>query len=221
MNRDQNHRRFGCPAAGWHLSVFCILIVGLVGSASANVGKWSVRFAPSVVPFLSGDAGSGLFPPKYSDAFDTGYGIALEAERPLSPRADIHGGIGFERHNGKDYQGVSFGDLDIVPVYIGGRCRFPVGPKVGLYLNADLGAAHLSSVDVSSGGSLSGRYWNASWVLLFDAGAGLEYRASARWSASLQTDFRYLGKPESALGHASDAGASWAMPIRFVVRYSF
>lgn len=221
IHRNREYRRFGYLAAGWLLPVLLMSIVFLAGTASADGGKWSVSLAPSVVPFLSGEAGGGLFPPKYSDAFDTGYGITLEVERSLSPRAGIHGGIGFEKHSGKNYEGVSFGDLDIVPVYVGGRCGFPLGPKVGLYLNTDIGAAHLSSVDINSGGFLSGRYWNGSWVFLFDAGAGLEYHTSGPWSASLQTDFRYLGKPESALGTASDARSSWTLPIRFAVRYSF
>jgi hypothetical protein len=219
---NRKNRRFGYRAAAWLLPVLLMSVVFLTGSASAEEGKWSVSLAPSVVPFLSGDAGSGLGAPKYSDAFDTGYGITLEVQRSLSPRAGIHGGIGFEKHSGKDYQGVSFGDLDIVPLYVGGRCGFPLTPKVALYLNTDLGAAHFSSVDISSeGGFLSGRYWNGSWVFLFNAGAGLEYHTAGPWSASLQTDFRYLGKPESALGTASDAGSSWTLPIRFAVRYSF
>jgi hypothetical protein len=221
ITRNRDERRFGYRAAAWLLPVLLMSIVFLTGTASADGGKWSVSLAPGVVPFLSGDAGNGLDAPKYSDAFDTGYGITLEVQRSLSPRAGIHGGIGFEQHSGKDYQGVSFGDLDIVPVYVGGRCGFPLGPEVGLYFNTDIGTAHLSSVDISSGGFLTGRYWNGSWVFLLDAGAGLEYHASGPWSASLQTDFRYLGKPESALGTASDAGSSWTLPIRFAVRYSF
>ncbi|MEJ2683107.1 MAG: outer membrane beta-barrel protein [Candidatus Sulfobium sp.] len=219
-NHYTGNDRFGYRAAAWLLAVLFFSVVSLLGTASAEEGKWSVSLAPSVVPFLSGDAGSGKGAPKYSDAFDTGYGITLEVEKALSPQAGIHGGIGFEHHSGKDYKGVSFDDLDMVPVYVGGTYRFPVGRAVGLYLNADVGAMHFSSVDISSDG-LSGRYWNASWVFLFDAGAGLEYRTGSPWSASLETDFRYLGKPDSILGTASDAGSSWTLPIRFAVRYSF
>lgn len=207
-------------AAAWLLLVLFISVVCLLGTASAEEGQWSVSLAPSVVPFLSGKAGSGDGAPKYRDAFDTGYGITLEVERSLSPRVGIHGGIGFERHSGKNHLGVSFGDLEIVPVYVGGKYRFPVSPTVGLYLNTNVGTAHLSSVDISLDG-LGGRYWNASWVFLFDAGAGLEYHTSGPWSFSLQTDFRYLGKPDSALGAASAAGSSWTLPVRLTVRYSF
>jgi hypothetical protein len=220
MNHDRGNRRFGYRVAMWLLPVLVISVVGLLGPASAEEGRWSVSLSPSVVPFLSGDAGSGEGAPRYSDAFDTGYGITLEVERSLSPQAGIHGGIGFERHSGKNYQGVSFGDLEIVPVYVGGRYRVPISPAVGLYFSTDLGTAHLSSVDITSEG-LGGRYWNASWVLLFDAGAGLEYHGGGPWSVALQTDFRYLGKPEFALGTPSDADSSWTLPIRLGVRYSF
>jgi hypothetical protein len=216
----KGNSRLGYRVAMWLLPVLLISVVCLPGRASAEDGRWSVSLSPSVVPFLSGDAGSGEGAPKYSDAFDTGYGITLEVERSLSPQATIHGGIGFERHSGKNYQGVSFGDLEIVPVYVGGGYRVSISPAVGLYFNTDLGTAHLSSVDINSEG-LGGRYWDASWVLLFDAGAGLEYHGSGHWSVALQTDFRYLGKPESALGKPSDAGSSWTLPVRFAARYSF
>jgi opacity protein-like surface antigen len=219
LNHHRIHRRFAIRAA-WQLPVLLLSVVCLLGTASAQEGAWSISLAPGVVPFLSGAAGSGAGAPRYSDAFDTGYGITLEVERSLSPQAGIHGGIGFERHTGKNYQGVSFGNLDIVPVYVGGKYRFPLSQIVKLYIDADIGTAHLSSVDIKSG-DLSGRYWKSSWSFLFDAGAGLEYHVRGPWSVSLQTDFRYLGKPDSALGTASDANSSWTLPIRFAVRYSF
>lgn len=212
--------RPGCRAAAWLLSILVISAAGMPGNASAAGDIWSVSLSPSVVFILSGSAGSGKDAPRYGDAFETGYGIALEVERAVSPRAGLHGGVGYERHDGKDYQGLSFGDLEIVPVYVGGWYRFPVSPAVGLYLKTDLGAAHLSSVDISSG-SLDGRYWKASWAFLFNAGAGLEYHGRGPWSAALQMDFRYLGEPDSALGAPSDAGPSWTMPLRFALKYSF
>lgn len=220
MNHNKRNHAYRSWVAVWPLAVLFISIFCLAGGASAGEGKWSISLSPVVTPFLSGRAGSGADAPKYSDAFDTGYGIALEVERQLSAQMAIRGGIGIERYSGNSFQGFSFGDLDIVPIYVGGKYRFSVNPAVMLYLGADLGAAHLSSVDISSG-NLSSRYWASSWVFLFDAGMGVEYNSRGPWSASLQTDLRYLGKPDSALGKPSDAGSSWSLPIRFVVRYSF
>jgi hypothetical protein len=83
----------------------------------------------------------------------------------------------------------------------------------------DIGAAYLSSIDVSYQG-LKGKYWDSSWVFLFDAGAGVEYRWN-RWGASLDVKVRYLDEPDPALGDPSDADSSWTVPVVFGINYHF
>ena len=86
-------------------------------------------------------------------------------------------------------------------------------------MKLDIGGAHLSSVDVSFEGS-EGRYWDSSWVFLFDIGGGIEYRFK-KWGIGLEVLPRYLGKPDSALGNPSDAKGSWTIPVRLGVSYHF
>ena len=61
--------------------------------------------------------------------------------------------------------------------------------------------------------TLKGRYWDSSWVFLFEVGAGVEYRLE-KWGIGLEVSPRYLGKPESALAPPSDATSSWTIPVR-------
>ncbi len=205
-----------------YLVTTCILFLSLVapGSVSAKDDKLALRLWGQLSPFISGDAGSGAGAPDYDDAFDSGLGVGGELSWRFSDRLSCLAGIGYETYDGDSHEGISFTDLEIVPLYLGAKFHFsPDNSRWNPYLRMDIGAAHLSSVDVSYQ-SLKGEYWDSSWVFLFDAGAGVEYRWN-RWGASLDIKLRYLGEPDPALGDPSDADSSWTVPVVFGVNYHF
>lgn len=180
----------------------------------------SVRIVGMGLPLLSGSAGRGTGAPDYDDAFSNGVGVALEYHRRMSDRFSIVAGIGYDSFDGETYQGISFDDLNRYSLYYGAKIHFSA-ERIGWqpYGRVDLGAASTSSVDVSLRGT-SGAYWDSSWALLVDAGAGIENRFGD-WSAFGEILFRYVGKPDSALRSASDADGSWTLPIRLGVGYHF
>jgi len=201
------------------LSLFLIPLL-FPAQGSAQEGKASVRLWGQGSPFISGEAGTGEGAPDYSDAFDAGWGGGGEFAWRFCRWFSGVAGIGYEVYDGKTYQGISFDDLEIVPVYVGGKFHLiPSAAPWDLYLRLDAGAASLSAVDVSYG-SLTGRYWDSSWVFLFDAGVGTEYRWGA-WGVSLDLKARYLGSPDSSLGKPSEADASWTFPVVLGLNYHF
>jgi hypothetical protein len=202
--------------------ITCLLFLSLAlpGFAFAKDDKFSFSLWGQVAPFLSGNAGSGDGAPHYDDAFNTGLGAGAELSWRFSNRLSGLAGIGYENWNGKSVEGISFDNLKVVPVYLGGKFYF-MSDRAGWnpYLRMDVGAAHLSSVDVSYL-NLNGKYWDSSWVFLFDAGAGVEYRWG-KWGASLEVRPRYLGKPDSQMGTPSNAGSSWSIPVVMGINYHF
>ena len=200
--------------------LFVLAFMLLPSSGSAEDGDFSFHAWGQISPFISGEAGEGSGAPAYNDAFDTGIGGGVEPSWRLHDRLSLLAGIGYEHHEGRTYEGISFDDLNIVPIYLGGKFHFiPKKSRWNPYLKLDLGAAHLSSVDISYQ-SLSGRYWNASWVFLFDIGGGLEYRFG-RWGIALEVLTRYLGEPDSAPGYPSKAEGSWSIPVNLGLSYYF
>lgn len=198
---------------------FLFLLFFPCGSFAEN-RDISLRFWGQISPFISGEAGSGLGAPDYSDAFGTGMGVGLELSRRFSGGFSLLGGVGYEQYDGKTYQSISFDDLKIVPLYVGGK--FHVLPEESRWnpsVKMGIGGAHLSSVDISFA-TLEGKYWDSSWVFLFEFGGGLEYRFK-EWGIGLEVSARYLGKPDSALGRPSDAKGSWSVPIRLGFAYHF
>jgi opacity protein-like surface antigen len=201
----------------------CILflMLSLPGFASATDDRFALRLWGQVSPFLSGDAGNGAGAPHYKDALNTGLGVGAEFSWRFSDRFGALAGIGYEKYSGDSYMGISFDDLKIVPVYLGGTFHFI--PKRSTnwdpYLRMDIGAAHFSSVDVSYQ-NLKGKYWDSSWAFLFAVGAGIEYRWE-KWGASLEGKFRYMGRPDSGMGTPSKADPSWTVPIALGINYHF
>ena len=200
------------------LAILVFLI--LPGVVNAQESKGSLRIWGQATPFISGDAGSGSGAPEYEDAFSTGIGFGGEFSWRFCRWFSGVGGLGYEVFDGKTYQGVSFDDLKVMPFYLGGKIHMlKAASPWDLYLRTDFGAAYLSSVDISVG-SLSGRYWDSSWVFLFDVGVGAEYRWGA-WGVSLDVKARYLDSPDSALGKPSEADSFWTVPIVLGVNYHF
>jgi hypothetical protein len=186
----------------------------------AEDGRFGIRLWGAALPFTSGTAGSGADAPGYDHAFSTGLGVGAEVSWRLAPWLSLLSGIGYERYPGDRPQGISFDDLTVVPVYFGGKFHIaPDSRRWNPYLRVDLGAARMSSVDVSYMG-FEGRYWHSSWTFLFDAGVGLEYRWRA-WGASLEVKARYMGKPDAAMGWPSSADPSWTVPVVFGIGYYF
>jgi hypothetical protein len=188
--------------------------------AYAQHGKLGLRLWGEGSPLISGEAGSGPGAPGYNDAFHAGLGIGAEISWRITPRLSLLTGIGYEDYRGDSHQGISFANLEIVPVYLGAKFHItPDAHRWNPYLRMDIGAAHLSSVDVSYQW-LKGKYWDSSWAFLFDAGAGIEYRWKD-WGASLEIKLRYTGKPVPALGLPSNAEPFWTVPVAFGITYYF
>jgi hypothetical protein len=204
------------------LVVFLVLflLLYLPVSVFAQEDNVSLRIWVQASPFISGDAGSGAGAPDYDDAFDSGIGVGGELSWRFSDRLSCLAGIGYETFDGESHEGISFDDLEIVPLYLGAKFHFtPDNSRWNPYLRMDIGAAHLSSVDVSYQ-SLKGEYWDSSWVFLFDAGGGMEYR-QGKWGTALEVKLRYMGEPDSALGDPSEADSFWTIPIVFSINYYF
>jgi len=180
----------------------------------------SLHLWGQISPFISGEAGRGSGAPDYNDVFKTGIGGGVELSWRFSNRFSLLGGTGYENYDGKTHQDISFDDLKVIPLYLGGKFHFtPKNSCWNPYLKVDLGAAHLSSVDISYE-SLKGRYWDSSWVFLFEVGGGLEYRFG-RWGIGLEVLPRYLGKPHSALGYPSKAEEAWTVPVKLGLSFYF
>ena len=202
------------------VSLMLFLLLSFPVSVFAQEDNVSLRIWGQASPFISGEAGSGSGAPDYDDAFNTGLGAGAELSWRFSDRLSCLAGIGYENYDGSSHQGISFDDLEIVPVYAGGKFHIiPGDTRWDPYLRMDIGAAYLSSIDVSYQG-LKGRYWDSSWVYLFDVGAGVEYRWNS-WGASLDVKLRFLDEPDPALGDPSDADSSWTVPVTFGINYHF
>jgi hypothetical protein len=202
------------------ISFVLLLLVLFPLSTYADDGKIGLRLWGEASSFTSGGAGSGAGAPNYDHAFNTGLGIGAEVSWRFTPRFSLLAGIGYENYGGDRHQGISFDNQKVVPVYLGGKFHITGDSRRwNPYLRMDIGAARLSSVDVSYQG-LKGKYWDSSWVILFDAGAGIEYRWN-KWGTSLEIRARYMGKPDSAMGWPSNADPSWTVPVVFGIDYYF
>lgn len=188
----------------------------------AEGSPFSLSFGGQYIPFISGDAGNGDGAPNFDDAFDGGAALAIEAAYRLNPEVSLLGGVGYENYSGDKYEGISFDDLEILTLYVGGKYYF-VSNETGWnsYLRADIGMAQFSSVDISYLGSNSD-YWDSSWELMFDAGAGVEYRFK-NMGVFFEMKARYLDKPSSSseLKEFSKADSSWSIPIMLGVAFHF
>ena len=178
----------------------------------AGESPFSVSLSGQIVPFISGSAGNGDDSPDFSDAFQTGIAFALEGSYRLNSSISILAGVGYEHYSGEKVDGISFDSLDLVPVYLG--CKYHIMPAQkgwNPYLRADIGFAKISSVDISYLGS-SVEYWDSSWELMADAGAGFEYKFDT-FGFFMEIRARYLDAPSSSLDRYSDADSSWSLPV--------
>lgn len=188
--------------------------------SSAREDGFALKAYGRVSPFLSGDAGSGAGAPPWHGAFDSGLGGGLELSYPLARGFRILAGAACEHYRGSMHEGISFDDLTVIPLYLGGKYAFRPG-KEGWnpYLKAELGMARLSSRSVSYEG-MKGAYWSDAWVFLVAAGGGLEYR-SGPWGASVEIVPRRMGKPDPAMGFPSEADGPRIIPVSLGLTYYF
>lgn len=190
-------------------ALFCALLI--VQPAFAEDEQFAVSVYGEYLPFISGSAGSGSGAPDYSDAFDGGVGFGVEASYKVCPGFTFLGGVGYETFSGKTYKGISFEDLEIIPVYIGGKIHFMEDSKLSPYARVDVGLAHFSDVRVKYAGTKT-KYWNESFEFFGDFGGGVEYRVNS-FGFFAEVRVRYMGAPASDMGKASDADQSWSVPI--------
>ncbi|MCD6534033.1 MAG: porin family protein [Deltaproteobacteria bacterium] len=189
----------------------------------AEESPFSLSFSGQYIPIVSGDAGKGSGAPDYDDAFDDGLALAVEGAYQLNPKFALLGGISYENYSGDKHQGISFDDLDILTLYVGSKYYFLSRKKTGWnpYLRADIGVANFDSVDISYMG-VKADYWDSSWELMVDAGAGVEYKFD-RLGVFLEVKARYLDSPSSAsdMKEFSKADSSWSLPIMLGVSFNF
>ncbi len=203
----------------WMVFVFMSLFATRV---FAEPGAFSLSLAGQYIPFISGDAGKGDGAPKYDDAFDGGLGVAVEAAYRLDSHLSVLAGIGYEQFSGDSHQGVSFDDLDIMTLYLGGKYHFPVKEKNwDPYLKVDIGTVYFDSVDISYQG-VDADYWDSSWNLMVEAGIGTEYTFS-NLGVFCEIKVRYMDSPDasSELREYSDADSSWSIPLTIGINYHF
>ncbi len=203
-----------------------ILVFGIftivLSPAFAQDCPFSVSVAGQFTSFMSGDAGDQDGAPKYKDAFDIGTGIAVEGNYRLNDKISIIGGIGYEHFSGDEFQGISFKNLEIIPIYLGAKYYLtPKNAGWNPYLRGDIGMAKFGSVDISYLGTNS-EYWDGSWELLFDAGAGVEYLFNSM-AIFAEIKARYLDEPSSspAMAEFSDSDSSWSLPITVGITFYF
>lgn len=202
----------------------CILLLVLVCTGMSVSGlyagdrSFSLRLSGQAIPGFSGDAGDGDDAPGYDDAFDIGLGLNLEGAYQLNKRFSLLIGIGYESHSGENYNGISFDDHEIMPVYIGGKYQLTTVKSPWIpYLRADAGMAHLDAVEISYLGT-STQYWDSSWEPMFDIGAGVEYR-NGSLGFFMEIKARYMDSPDSSLSPFSDADDAWSLPLTVGVSF--
>jgi len=199
-----------------------VLLGFALSQASAGECPFSISLAGQYTPFVSGDAGSGSGAPEYDDAFDGGIGFLVEAAYRIAPKIGILGGISYESYSGDKHEDISFDNLDVVNLYVGGKYYF-IAQENGWnpYVRADIGAVYFSSVDISYTG-IKSDYWDSSWELMGDVGAGVEYRYD-KLGFFFEVKARYMDEPSSssALKEYSDADSSWTLPVVFGIEYHF
>ena len=208
------------------IAIIPLLVFVLLGfalsQASAGESPFSVSFAGQYIPFIAGDAGSGSGAPEYGDAFDNGGGILVEAAYRIAPQIGLLGGVSYEYNSGSSHDGISFDDLNVVTLYVGGKYYFITQTKGwNPYVRADIGATYYSSVDISYMDSDSD-YWDNSWEFMCDAGAGIEYRFD-NLGLFFEVKARYTDAPSTAaaLKEYADADSSWTMPVVLGVEFHF
>ncbi|MBF0549666.1 MAG: outer membrane beta-barrel protein [Deltaproteobacteria bacterium] len=197
-----------------------VVVMSLTGVAAAagQAGDVSIGVSGQYAPFLSGyfvpDNGTS-----YSDAFKGGWGFNIEAAYRFDDMFSAQFGFGWESYAGKTVGLTDFDNLNIVPIYVGGKIHLPVDRCWDPYFRVDLGAARYSSVDATFLG-VKTAFIDPSWGFLTDFGPGLEYKMG-NVGIFTEVKARYIGSPSSSGGRSFDPDGNWTFPINLGVRLYF
>jgi opacity protein-like surface antigen len=197
---------------------FAFLI--LTASPVFAAGSVGLSLSGSVVPFIDGDAGSGIGAPQYDDAFNTGWGARVEPYFDFNNQ--LRGVLGFtlQRWDGQTYSGLDFDDLNLWSVYAGIKYRFRPNSAVRPFVLADLGYAQLDAVNLSLG-STSRTYWDDTSTFLLDFGGGVEFVVSPNFSVFVDIRAQIFGEPDSVLRPSSDASSALSIPVSLGLIFTF
>jgi hypothetical protein len=211
------------------VSSACLVAAALVLIAvpPAFAARGGISFSAAVVPMGDGDAGGGFGRPEYNDAFDAGWAARVEPYFDFTPMIRGQFGVAYNRWDGKTFNTlggtpVAFGELKMTAYYVGVKVRFLPRSYVRPYVVADIGAAHLSSVDVSVAGGPREPYWESSTTVFADMGGGVEFVASPYISFFIDIRGQGTGEPDSASTTLnSNADGVGSLPISAGFNISF
>lgn len=205
--------------------VFGLAAVVLIALPASAAGPYGLSISGAGIPFVSGDAGTGVGAPEYADAFGTGWGARIEVYYDFTPSLRGQFGGTYQRWGGEELSdiGAQFDDLKLWALYIGGKYRFLPGSKFRPYLVADVGYASLDSVDVSTLtppiGTVS--YWDKTGTYLVDAGLGAEYMVTPNVGIFIDVRGQMFGGPDKGVVPTADADAGISVPISAGVNINF
>lgn len=208
------------------LAAAAAAVLFLFAAPAAFAAGGGISLSAAVVPLGKGDAGSGFGSPEYDDAFDTGWAARIEPYFDFTPLIRGQFGVAYNRWGGKTFNSlgtpVVFDDLKMMAYYVGVKVRFLPNSRVRPFAVADIGAAHLSSVDVSVGGGPREPYWGSTTALFLDIGGGVEFQASPRASLFLDIRGQATGEPDSrSTTLNSDADGVGSLSISAGMNLSF
>jgi opacity protein-like surface antigen len=208
------------------LALLAALFLAALPVAAAGTGGISVSSA--AVPMGAGDAGNGAGwvgydPPAYNDAYEAGVAVRVEPYYDFTPLVRGQFGGAYNVWGGKTFRGVTFGDLKITTYYVGVKIRFLPNSNIRPYVVADLGAAHISGVDVVGPGVPGGRaqYWGSTTTGFLDIGGGVEFKVAPKVSLFLDIRAQGTGKPDSKYPPGSDADGVGSLPISAGINIAF
>lgn len=192
----------------------------LMASGASAAGPYGISVSGGTDPFIAGAAGSGAGAPDYSDAFGPGWLLRVEPYYDATPVLRLQIGFLYEQRSGKTFENFEFDELKRGAIYIGGKARLMPNSSLRPYLVVDLGFGKINRADVTLLG-VSAKYWKETNTVYLDFGGGLEYAVSPNLGFFVDLRVETFGKPDSNLPPASDADASWSLPVTAGLNYSF
>lgn len=155
--------RFSAPSTSHRAAVCSMVCAVLVGGPALAQAPSSYGFAAGafLLQFVGGMSGpeTPISATRYSDTFDTGAGVRLEAFRDLSDGWRGQVGIVYAQWSGRSFTGgefpagAQFGDFSLAGPYLGLRYSMAREPDYVPYLLGNFGLVYLSSLNVASGGN--------------------------------------------------------------------
>lgn len=205
----------------WRIWLAVTVMLLLSATMVSAAGTGGISLSAAIAPIGVGDAGSGFGAPEYQDAFDTGWTIRIEPYYDFTPLVRGQFGVAYNSWGGKTFNSVTFEDLKITTYYLGVKIRFLPRSSIRPYVVANIGAAHLSSVDVSISGGPHQPYWGSTTTAFLDIGGGVEFQVAPKVSFFLDIRAQGMGEPDSKDSPFSDADGVGSLPISAGINISF